>query len=70
MSSVYTPRRILCVPDNACSFTMISTGMDVISLESEKLDNSVSSSMSENVAVRLPFTLTSIDSPIESIGAY
>ena len=36
MSSVYAPRRTLCVPDNACSLAIISTEIVVLS-ESEKL---------------------------------
>ena len=57
MSSVYAPRRTLCVPDNACSLTMISTVI-VVSSESEKLFSCVII-MSENVDVEEDFTLTS-----------
>ena len=57
MSSVYAPRRTLCVPDNACSLAMISTVMVVLS-ESEKLFSCVMI-ISENVDVEEEFTLTS-----------
>ena len=57
MSSVYAPRRTLCVPDNACSLAMISTVMVVLS-ESEKLFSCVMT-ISENVDVEEEFTLTS-----------
>ena len=57
MSSVYAPRRTLCVPDNACSPTIISTEIVVLS-ESEKLFSCVMI-ISENVDVEEEFTLTS-----------
>ena len=57
MSSVYAPRRTLCVPDNACSLAMISTEIVVLS-ESEKLFSCVMI-MSENVDVNEEFTLAS-----------
>ena len=37
MSSVYAPRRILCVPDNAYSLAVTSTEIVVGTSESEKL---------------------------------
>jgi hypothetical protein len=51
MSSVYAPRRTLCVPDNACSLAMTSIEMVVGTSESEKLFNSGLMIMSENVDV-------------------
>jgi hypothetical protein len=51
MSSVYAPRRILCVPDNAYSLAVTSTEIVVGTSEGEKLFNSGVIIMSENVAV-------------------
>ena len=48
MSSVYAPRRTLCVPDNAYSLAIISTEIVVLS-QSEKLFSG-SMILSENVA--------------------
>ena len=49
MSSVYAPRRTLCVPDNACSLAVTSTEIVVGVSEGEKLFNSGVIIMSENV---------------------
>ena len=57
MSSVYAPRRTLCVPDNAYSLAIISTEIVVLS-ESEKLFSCVMI-ISENVDAEEEFTLTS-----------
>jgi len=51
MSSVYAPRRTLCVPDNACSLTLICTEIVVEVSDSEKLFNSGLMIISENVDV-------------------
>jgi len=51
MSSVYAPRRTLCVPDNAYSLAVISTEIVVGASDSEKLFNSGVIIMSENVDV-------------------
>ena len=52
MSSVYAPRRTLCVPDNACSFAMTSIEIVVGMSEGEKLFNSGLMIISENVDVK------------------
>ena len=57
MSSVYAPRRTLCVPDNACSLAIISTVMIDLSM-SEKFFSCVII-ISENVDVEEEFTLAS-----------
>jgi len=59
MSSVYAPRRTLCVPDNAYSLAVISTVIVVPESESRKLFSCVMI-MSENVDVEEEFTLASI----------
>ena len=51
MSSVYAPRRIFCVPDNAYSLAVTSTEIVVGTSESEKLFNAGLMVMSENVDV-------------------
>ena len=52
MSSVYAPRRTLCVPDNACSLAVTSTEIVVTSEKSgspnQKLFNSGLMVISEN----------------------
>ena len=65
MSSVYAPRRTLCVPDNACSLKVISIKIVVGSSESEKLFDSGLIIMSENVDVVEVFTLASITLPVQ-----
>ena len=51
MSSVYAPRRILCVPDNAYSLAVTSTEIVVGTSVGEKLFNVGLIIMSENVDV-------------------
>ena len=51
MSSVYAPRRTLCVPDNAYSLVVTSTEIVVTWSESEKLFNAGLIAMSENIDV-------------------
>ena len=63
MSSVYAPRRTLCVPDNACSLAMTSIEMVVGISDGEKLFNSGLMVRSENVDVKEEFTLASIVFP-------
>ena len=69
MSSVYTPRRILCVPDNAYSLAVTSTEIVVGTSEGEKLFNSGLMIMSENVDVEEEFTLASIALP-DQLGVW
>ena len=49
ISSVYAPRRTLCVPDNAYSLAVTSTEIVVGTSENEKLFNSGLIVMSKNV---------------------
>ena len=51
MSSVYAPRRTLCIPDNAYSLAVTSTEIVIGTSEGEKLFNSGLIVMSENVDV-------------------
>ena len=57
MSSVYAPKRTLCVPVNACSLAVISTEMDIGSSDKEKSVRIGLITISENVDVTEEFTL-------------